>query len=219
MAEHTLILHGIGGSHAYGLNREGSDEDHIGIFGYPTSAFWNLTKPPMSIVHHEPDEALHELEKFLSLAAKCNPTVLEILALDRYDRRSIWGNLLIEQRSMFFSAHYVQNAFIGYAEAQFRKMVAAWENNQSEARAKSSKNARHMIRLLEQGQHLYTTGELRVKVPDPQRYWDYEHYNHDQLREEFVKHWGNFIASETVLPDKPDFDRINSILYAYRKAH
>ena len=214
-----ILLSGIGGSHAYGLAREGSDEDRIGVFGHPTNLFWNLTQPTQSIVSHEPDSAMHEVGKFMSLASKSNPTVLETLALDSYEERNIWGNLLIEKRSAFFSANYVQKAFLGYAESQFRKMMTAWEQDRPDSRSRSPKNARHMIRLLDQGHHLYTTGELRVRVPDPQRYFDYENWTKDQLQEEFVRKWGEFVDAKTCLPDEPDMPTINGILHAYRKSH
>ena len=214
-----ILLRGIGGSHAYGLNREGSDEDRIGVFAHPTSAFWGLSAPVQSIVSHDPDSAMHELAKFLSLASKSNPTVLETLALDTYEERNDWGNLLIERRSAFFSEPYVRNAYMGYAEAQFRKMQQAWESDRPESRARSPKNARHMIRLLEQGHHLYTTGELRVRVSDPQRYWDYEHWSRDQLKDEFVTKWSEFIDAKTVLPQRPDMKTIDFLLSVYRRSH
>lgn len=212
-----FLLRGIGGSTAYGLAREGSDQDMIGVFGHPTSAFWSLEKPQESIVRHEPgDEAYHELEKFLRLACKSNPTVLEILALDSYVERNAWGEVLIEHRSAFLSERYVMNAFIGYSESQFRKMVQA---GNADARSRSPKNARHMIRLLEQGHHLYATGELRVKVPDPQRYWDYETWNIEQMKDEFTRMWELFVSAKTCLPSEPDMRTVNRILYEYRAAH
>lgn len=214
-----VLLEGIGGSHAYGLAREGSDEDRIGVFGHPTSAFWSLERPTESIVQHEPDRALHEVEKFLRLASKSNPTVLEVLALDTYETETEWGRVLIGMRSSFYSANYVQKAFLGYAESQFRKMVQAWDTNRPDSRSRSPKHARHMIRLMEQGLFLYTTGVLRVRVPDPQRYWDYEDWTKDQLIQEFTRLWQEFIEAKTVLSPTPSIGRINEFLSEYRRAH
>lgn len=219
MREHEpiFLLRGVGGSHAHGLATATSDRDLIGMYSYPTEAFWSLNQPPETITGHEPeDHSYHELAKFLRLAAKSNPTVLELLWLDEYDERDEWGNWLREIRRSFNTAHDVRNAYIGYAESQFRKMMQA---GNSDSRARSPKNARHMIRLMEQGQHLYTTGELLVKVPDRARYRAYEGMTVEALQKEFVDRWSAFLGAKTVLPEEPDWKLINAFLREYRRKH
>lgn len=355
------ILHGIGGSHAQSLANEHSDEDHAGVISYPTREFWRINGQPQdSVVGHEPyDYSFHELGKFMALAAKSNPTVLEVLHLTDYiETEPIWGDRLIEIRDAFPSKNYVHNAYLGYAESQFRKYMQGVEKHeamqplpgneapdriqrgqseerrhelhvptlhlrgtqsallrrsgQDEAgeqgqkrpttsheqsgsplaspaagvrnlpsavrgpehgpigavqdlqatgdagsgprsphrrnsrpalpsmqprtgalqgpagsaprgtgvpRTESSKHLRHTFRLLEQGQRLYTTGELRVQVDDPDYYRWVSDLTPDRLATEFTRRWGKFTDAETVLPDQPDWDRINGYLAAYRRAH
>lgn len=212
------ILRGVGGSHAHGLAKLTSDIDLIGVISYPTEAFFSLVKPAASIVQHDPqDVSYHELEKFLSLAAKSNPTVLETVWLDSYlEKEMNWGDELINIRSSFASAHYVLKAFVGYAESQFRKMMTAGDEK---ARARSPKNAVHMLRLMEQGRALYTTGELPIAVENPDLYREWETWRTEPLSREFTRQWELFVESVTVLPEEPDWNRINDYLRSYRKAH
>jgi predicted nucleotidyltransferase len=216
------LLHGIGGSHAYGLANEHSDEDHIGVISYPTEEFWNLSKPQETVNGHFPyDYSFHELEKFLSLAAKSNPTVLETLFLDSYlESEPSWGEELIGIRMAFPSKDYVHNAYIGYAESQFRKLMQRGDGKFSASTGnRTGKHARHCMRLLEQGYKLYTTGELVLQVEDPDYYRFVSEMTPDALSEEFTRTWGRFVSAESILPDKPDWDAINDFLWRYRNGH
>jgi hypothetical protein len=217
------ILHGIGGSHAQGLANEHSDEDHAGVVSFPTAAFWSVNRQPAaSVVGHEPyDYAFHELAKFMALAAKSNPTVLEVLHLSDYlEREPIWGDRLIEIRDAFPSKDYVHNAYLGYAESQFRKLMSRGDGKfSSDTGNRVGKHARHTMRLIEQGQRLYTTGELRVQVDDPDYYRWVSDLSPDRLATEFTRRWADFTSAESALPAQPDWDRINGYLSDYRRAH
>jgi predicted nucleotidyltransferase len=73
----TIIYGCIVGSHAYGTNVEGSDVDKKWI--YVQSAddlFINGYRPQIEI---SKDEIAFELSRFLELAQKANPTILELL--------------------------------------------------------------------------------------------------------------------------------------------
>lgn len=217
------VLHGIGGSHAQGLANEQSDADHAGVISYPTADFWSVNrKPAASVVGHDPyDYTFHELEKFISLAAKSNPTVLEVLYFDAYiEVEPVWGDRLVNIRHAFPSANYVHNAYLGYAESQFRKLMSRGDGKfSSDTGNRVAKHARHTMRLLEQGHRLYTTGELRVRVDDPDYYRWISDLGPDRLAEEFTRRWGDFTGAATVLPQEPDWDLINAFLADYRRAH
>jgi predicted nucleotidyltransferase len=71
MKPDNIILEGITGSVAYGLDTEDSDEDVKGIYVAPTEAVLSLNKPRETFDHTEPDWTYHELGKFMSLAIKC----------------------------------------------------------------------------------------------------------------------------------------------------
>jgi predicted nucleotidyltransferase len=219
--EPIFILRGVAGSHAHRLSTPQSDIDLHGTYSYPTDAFWSLSRPQESLVGHDPqDYSYHELEKFLRLASKSNPTVLEILGLEEYhDREPTWGNYLIEIQSAFFSERHVHNAFLGYAESQFRKLAQRGDNFSSDVKNRTNKHARHLFRLIETGHRLYTTGVLQVRVDDPDSYQRYNVMTVDEISDEFTKQWGQFLDAKTVLPDEPDLATINGYLYDYRKAH
>jgi len=232
MTKTTFILRGIGGSTAHGLATAESDIDMHGVFSYPTEAFWHIRKPPMSIVKTSPDESYHELEKFLALAGKSNPTVLELLWLDDYtDMEPDWGQHLLDIRSSFLSAERVRGAYLGYATQQFKKLEESDRKAQSDStgqdpyfesstKRRTRKHAKHLIRLLEAGIRLYTTGELQVRVEDPDKYhaimdeWplgEVAHYATEQIEK--------FNTLTSVLPARADWNIIERYLHDYRAAH
>src|SRR5688572_20255413 len=73
----TIIFGCIVGSHAYGTNVEGSDIDKKWVYVQsPVDLFINGYKPQIEI---SKDEVAFELSRFLELAKKANPTILELL--------------------------------------------------------------------------------------------------------------------------------------------
>lgn len=170
------ILGGVVGSHAYGLNTETSDVDRMFFAVAPTVQFHGLNPPwgkKGTIVQHEPEDVvIHEVAKAVSLMLKCNPSILEVLWLDEYEVCTPLGQRLIELRSEFLSQPYVRNAYLGYATDQFKRLKSAGRFSSVPA-SRIKKHARHILRLLDQGTQLYTTGTFEVKVRDPQRYFDF----------------------------------------------
>jgi predicted nucleotidyltransferase len=169
----TLLLLGIIGSTAYGLAGPHSDVDRLGVYAAPTRDFHGL-HPPLdrraSIVEHEPsDLTLHEARKFCLLALSANPTVTDLLWLPDplYEVRTPLGEELIGIRHAFLSAPRVRDAYLGYASQQVNRLL----NKGADPR--TPKHARHLLRLLHQGEQLYATGELTVTLADPQRYHDF----------------------------------------------
>lgn len=155
----NLLLKGVVGSTAFGLNHAGSDKDYQGIFVAPTELFLGLdNKVQESYSYNNPDTTYHEAGKFCRLALGCNPTVLDLLWLEDYSERTVLGNILIELRNNFLSAPRVRSAYFGYANDQYAKLL---KDDRFEKRAK---NARHFLRLLQQGAELYIKGELKVKL-------------------------------------------------------
>ena len=73
------ILRCIIGSRAYGLDQTGSDTDRRGIYLPPAELHWSLTGVPEQIEKPATEECYWELQKFMTLALKANPNVLECL--------------------------------------------------------------------------------------------------------------------------------------------
>jgi hypothetical protein len=74
-----VIYRCIVGSRAYGLEEESSDVDRRGIYLPPASLQWSLLGVPEQLERQETQECYWELEKFLRLALRANPNVLECL--------------------------------------------------------------------------------------------------------------------------------------------
>lgn len=120
----NILLSGVVGSTAYGLAREGSDVDRLGMFAAPTETLLGLHTPKESHVTTAPDRTLHEAAKWCRLALGGNPTVMELVWLpdELYEVRTPLGDELIAIRGSFLGAERVRDAYLGYAGQQFRRL-------------------------------------------------------------------------------------------------
>jgi predicted nucleotidyltransferase len=165
----NVLLSGIVGSTAYGLAHAGSDLDRLGLFAVPTEALHGLDRPAESHVTTAPDRTLHEAAKWCRLALGCNPTAAELAWLpdELYEIRTPLGAELIEIRDSFLSAGAVRSSYLGYAQQQFRKLLTR-DTTDPATRARAAKHARHLVRLVEQGVRLHETGEIVLRLADPE---------------------------------------------------
>jgi hypothetical protein len=207
----NVILAGIVGSTAYGLAGPASDVDRLGIFAAPTTQFHGLHPPQDSHVTTRPDVTYHEAAKACRLMLACNPTASEILWLpgDLYEIRTPLGDELIAIRTAFLSAKRTRDAYLGYASQQFRKLEIRGDATDSAGnRRRTAKHARHLYRLCTEGYELYTTGGLRIRLDDPQRYLDFGEQvaggRVDVARDLMRGYEAAFDAADSVLPDQPD---------------
>lgn len=216
-----VILKGVVGSTAYGLASPDSDIDRAGIFALPTQALLGLGKPRESVVTKNPDSTMHEALKACRLMLGGNPTASEVLWLEKYDEVTELGLGLIRIRTAFLSARRVKEAYLGYATQQFRRLIARASGpaGSDVPHPRAAKHARHMMRLVEQGYQLYTSGHMDIRVEDPQACLDFgERVAHDPraagpymaVAEE------RFATARTVLPDHPDTDVIEAWLRQLR---
>lgn len=167
----NIILSGIVGSTAYGLNTPESDIDRLGVFVSSTHMFLGLHPPIETHTTVKPDMTLHEVGKFIKLALNVNPTVTELLWLDEYENQTEFGSSLIDIRESFLSKNRVRNAYLGYATQQFQRLAQRGDGSFSaDTRKRTAKHARHLARLLKQGVQLYSSGKLTVKLEDPEWY-------------------------------------------------
>ena len=77
--ERAIIYRCVIGSRAYGLDDDASDTDRRGIYLPPADLHWSLYGVPEQIEDDTTRETYWELQKFLVLALKANPNVLECL--------------------------------------------------------------------------------------------------------------------------------------------
>jgi predicted nucleotidyltransferase len=203
MRSDFILLSGVVGSTAYGLAGPGSDIDRLGVFAVPTVELHGLHRPAESIVEHDPDVTLHEAAKFCRLALSCNPTATELLWLPDYEVRTPLGAELIGIRTAFLSAPRVRDAFLGYAEQQFTRLINKGVDK------RTSKHARHLLRLIDQGLALYQTGVMTIRLADPGRYLEFGERvaaDPESARPVLEDARQRFATATTVLPDRPDED-------------
>lgn len=118
----NIILLGLGGSHAYGMETESSDLD---VRGVATNSRRNILTGNdfEQVVERNTDTTIYSFDKILSLLCSCNPNVIELLGLkpEHYLYMSPEGKALVENRRMFLSKRAI-HSFGGYANTQLRRM-------------------------------------------------------------------------------------------------
>lgn len=216
----NILLSGIVGSTAYGLAGPDSDVDRFGIYAEPTRNFWGLKTPEDSYVEKDPlpDLALHEARKYVHLALRCNPTVLELMWLPSnfVEVLTPHGASLRIIRENFLSAYRVRSAYLGYASQQLDRMKSR------EAGARTAKHARHLGRLLIQGTELYRTGNLRIELHaaevDMLRGLGAQAEGGDFTEAEAFLSYAEeaFETGKTVLPEEPNTEAVEHWLHAVR---
>jgi len=159
MSEKTEILKTIVGSQAHGLANKDSDFDYRGVFVIPTSELLKLGGENLkhtAWIEGKEDDTAWEVGKFLFMATKCNPTVLETF-LAPVKTSSPLGD---EMRGLFqyvWNSNDVKNAFIGYGINQRKKF---FDNKDKRA----PKYATAYLRVLYNCWELLATGTFTVDL-------------------------------------------------------
>lgn len=213
-----VLFQCIIGSQAYGLADDASDIDRRGFFLPSADAHWSLSGVPEQIECDETQEAYWELQKFIVLALKANPNVLECLYSPLVEKLTPLAQELIESREMFLSKLVFQT-YNGYVASQFKKM-------ESDIRNKGSvkwKHAMHLIRLLISGievlKHAYVpvdVGSHRDTLLAIKR-GELDWKEIDALRLSFHQDFSTAFA-HTRLPERPDYHRADAFLIRARRA-
>jgi uncharacterized protein len=217
----NIILKALVGSHLYGLDTEDSDEDYCGIFVRPLKELLGFGNEEETYVYKNPDTTYHEIKKFMRLAAKGNPTLLEILfcPFSHYSISSYEGDLLIMNRESFLSNH-VRDAFGGYSYQQAMKLQNRTKNGMigfsPRTSKRTEKHARHCFRLLRQGRELMETGTLNPVVKDKDELFEIGKLPVDKIIERFTEEYADYKNVKSILPDEPDWNRLNQILLEIR---
>lgn len=134
--EDRLILLALTGSHSYGLALPSSDTDFKGIFIAPREYYlgtrnieqkdngWNEPgNGCFTMLDGNKDTVAYELRKYIMLASKCNPNILELLFENPkyYYYVNPLGYQLIENKELFLSKR-VKHTYGGYSHAQIKKV-------------------------------------------------------------------------------------------------
>lgn len=220
LSRKQIILEGITGSRTYGLDTESSDTDIKGIYVAPTQEILGLYNVKETIDHINPDWVYHEVGKFIQLAMKGNPTILELLFLDGYLQLSKTGKMLVDNRHLFLS-NVVYKSYGGYALSQARKLNARGGTYGSGRGNRYEKHTRHCFRLLFQGRELLETGTINVRVIPEMRekLFAIGKMEPNEIIDRFEKEFAEFDKIKSVLPDKPNKEEINKLLLKIRKGN
>ncbi|HZW06699.1 MAG TPA: nucleotidyltransferase domain-containing protein, partial [Phycisphaerales bacterium] len=183
----------------------------------PAAAHWSIYGVPEQLENEATQEVYWELEKYLRLALKGNPNVLETLYTPLVEHADATAQRMLAMRSAFLS-RLIYQTFNGYALSQMNKL-------EQDLRTKGKlkwKHAMHLLRLLIAGIGALRTGELPVAVTrdrdrligvrDGAEPWESVNAWRLALHAEFERAF-----SESRLPDRPDYEAANRLLLDARR--
>jgi len=213
-----VIYRCVVGSRAYGLEEDSSDIDRRGIYLPPADLEWSLLGVPEQLERQETQECYWEMEKFLRLALRANPNVLECLYTPLVERASPLGEQLLAMRDCFLTKQVYQT-YNGYVMSQFKKLGQDLRNKG----AIRWKHAMHLVRLLLSGIAILTEGAVPVRVGEHRDHllairrgkvaWQEVNAWRKELHHVFDEAW-----ARTKLPEHPDYDRVNAFLVKARRS-
>lgn len=213
-----VIYRCVVGSRAYGLEEDGSDVDRRGIYLAPADLQWSLLGVPEQLEREETQECYWELEKFLRLALRANPNVLECLYSPLVEEASPLAEELLAMRECFLTTQVYQT-YNGYVMSQFKKLGQDLRNK-GEIRWK---HAMHLVRILISGITILRDGEVAVRVGENRerlleiRRGRVSWSEVDEWRKELHREFDAAFA-DTPLPHHPDYDRVNAFLLRARRS-
>lgn len=222
LAEYDLYQHVIYrcivGSRAYGLDDAESDTDLRGVYLPPARLHWSLYGVPEQLENPQTEEVYWEAQKFVTLALKANPNVLECLYTPMVEHVDPIARELLELRGRLLSK-MVYQTYNGYVMSQFKKLRADLRNKGQV----KWKHVMHLLRLLLAGitvleeRHVPVhVGEHRERLLSIRRgeasFDDCETWRR-QLHERFDR-----AVLRTILPERPDYAAANDWLLRARRS-
>ena len=242
-----LILAGLSGSQAYGLSHNGytdptsgewvepSDVDIRGVFVLPTKEILSLGGHTKIIEHkNNQDSVFNEIQEFIELCLKCNPERLEMLSVARKNPVIVKSEIgdfssllnlqaralvceeaveLVENQDLFLTKQVIKT-YGGYAKQQLYRIESKAD--------RKTKPAMHLIRLMITGIRALKEGfidcdmteykDQLMAIRTGEMSLEDVFKWHRELEEEFSK-----AAVSTKLPEKPDYEKANSMLLNFRK--
>ena len=211
-----VIYRCIVGSTAYGLDREGSDTDRRGFYLPPAALEWSLAGVPDQL-ESDNEEGYWAIEKFIRLALKANPNVLESLYSPLVETCTPLARDLIDMRHIFLS-QYIHRTYNAYVLSQFKKLEQDLRNH-GQVRWK---HVMHLIRLLLSGVVVLKHGFVPLRVD--------EHRDRllairrGEVPWEEVEQWRLALHRDldealktTLLPQHPDYQRATDFLIRARR--
>ncbi|MDB6054043.1 MAG: hypothetical protein JWN25_1566 [Verrucomicrobiales bacterium] len=216
--EQFIIYRCVVGSRAYGLEHDKSDTDRRGIYLAPSELQWSLFGAPEQFEDNVRQSCYWELQKFITMALKANPNILECLYSPLVEKTSPLADELVAMRQEFLSQMIFQT-FNGYAMSQFKK-IEQDIRNQGEVRWK---HAMHLLRLLITGATALRESNIQVPVQlHRDRLLEVKSgvvpwTQVDAWRKE-LHHDFELALTQTKLPERPNYEAANSFLVKARRS-
>lgn len=215
--EGCIIYRCVVGSRAYGLETEASDTDFRGIYLAPLDMHLSLFGAPEQFEDNAAQTCYWELQKFIVMALKANPNILECLYSPLVEKSTPLAERLLALRESFLSQMIFQT-FNGYALSQFKKLEQDLRS-QGEMRGK---HAMHLLRLLLTGAATLRERRVPVRVEAHRerllavKRGELPWAEIDAWRQELHRDFERALA-ETKLPERPDYEVANRFLIAARR--
>lgn len=222
----NMILVGLTGSRAYGLQHDGysnpdtgevfppSDTDTRGVFVVPTVQLLSLRKPAILVEQRETDTVYDEVERFIELCLKGNPERLEMLAAPKV-LVTEEGQWLVDHQDMFLSRQLIKT-YGGYAKQQLYRIESKPE--------RKTKPLMHLIRLMITGTRILEEGRVDCDMREFRDRLLAIRFGQMPIEEAFAWHrqlearFARAIET-TKLPEHPDMETADRILLAIRRNH
>jgi uncharacterized protein len=184
----------------------------------PANLHWSLYGVPEQLEQNETQECYWELQKFIVLALKANPNILECLYTPLVELTTPLAEELLALRTIFLS-QLVYQTYNGYALSQFKKLEQDLRNH-GQLRWK---HAMHLIRLLLSGITLLKEGFVPVNMEAHRA--QLLAIKYEQMDWEAVNDWRlrlhqdfDHAFATTSLPERPDYSRANDFLIRARRS-
>ena len=164
----NIILIGLGGSYAYGTQKEdgSSDIDCRGI-ALNTKEEILTNKNFEQFINEETDTTIYSFNKIISLLSSCNPNVIEMCGLksEHYIYINPIGKELLNNTHMFLSKRAV-HTFGGYSNQQLRRMELLCNRNipQSQREQFILNTINNAMYSIKQAYQNFTDDEIKLYI-------------------------------------------------------
>ena len=213
-----IIYRCVVGSVAYGLADEGSDVDRRGFYLPSADLHWSLYDLPEQLENADTEECYWEIRKFVTMALKANPNVLECLYTPIVELSTPLADELISGRTAFLSK-LIYQTYNGYVMSQFKRL----EQDVRVTGAPRWKHAMHLIRLLLAGIKALREGTIPVEVKEHRE--QLLAIKRGELPWQELEAWRLNLHREfdrafeaTALPDRPNYQWANDFLIKARRS-
>lgn len=210
------------------------DKDIMVVYSYPKQYYltlesYNKSKDIFEEKYDDIDVVGYEIKKMFHLLAGLNPnTTPALFTGDKYFTKltEVW-KYVRENKSVFTHRTRIKDVYLGYAQAQYRRMVdkkswfgymGAKRKNLYESLGYDAKYASHSIRLMRMGCEYLTDGEPQVfRTADREELLEIKEgkWELKKIQEMYAGEMLNLEKAfrKSKLPDKDTKHNVNKLLF------